>query len=109
MLNKSTDHVAILGHYRRSFQRYRPELARGEAIALRDGAYLDSDVYSASERDRLAFFQDPAAAGITGRIMAYLRFRGRVIATIHLCRHDRIRAFERHHVEQIRRALRRSR
>jgi DNA-binding CsgD family transcriptional regulator len=103
-INKTPRHAEIYRHFRVREASYQRDLARAHAAAARDGAYLDSDVYSLAERDRLPFFGDILRPqGITSRLVAHVRFRGQVTATVHLCRHGRAPAFQRSELELVQR------
>jgi DNA-binding CsgD family transcriptional regulator len=87
-------------YYRRNQDRYQAELARGRDAGLRYGAYIDVELYSFDERQRLAFFNEIIRPQrVASRIIAHLKFRGRPTATIHLCEpgrgRSRLRALDR--------------
>jgi DNA-binding CsgD family transcriptional regulator len=73
-------------------ERYVSELRPGrEAARAQGGAYVDTEVFSAAQRARLAFYRDVIRPqGITGQLIAQLEFRGQRVGAIHLCRHDGI-------------------
>lgn len=99
-VNKSPRHVEVLRRFRVGEAGYLGELERAQAVALRDGAYLDSEVYSLAERRRFGFFNDIIRPqGISSRLVVYVMFRGRVTASVNLCRHGRSPAFQRAHLE----------
>lgn len=70
-------------------QRYTAGLVKGRLAAAKLGAFIDTDVYSSSERRELPFYADIVRPQrITSQIVATLGFRGASSAAIHLCRHD---------------------
>jgi DNA-binding CsgD family transcriptional regulator len=91
--NKAPEFTRTYRHYRERQQDYRADLVKGERAA-RDGGFIDTEVYSFGERQRLSFFCEILRPqSISSRIVAYVSFRGQPTATIHLCRHDRSRPF----------------
>ena len=86
----------LVSHYRANQALYTRELARANAIGLERGAYIDVDVYSLVERQRLAFFNEIIRPqNVTSRIVAQLKFRGQPSATIHLCAEGRSQTWVR--------------
>src|SRR5262249_14489165 len=80
-------------------------LARARAIGLREGAYLDTEVYSFAERQRPGFFNEIIRPqGVASRIVAHLAFRGQPTATIYLCSEHRTGSSTRK-LERVRRLL----
>jgi DNA-binding CsgD family transcriptional regulator len=78
----------LLARYRAKPERYQPSLQKGRLVARAVGAYVDTDVYSGRERDRLPFFAEIIRPqGIRGQLVAAVSFNGRQIGSIHLCRH----------------------
>lgn len=69
-------------------QRYLPGLRKSRAALGRDRMYVDTDVYSSSERRNLPFYADIIRPqGITSQLVIAIDFHGRRRGTIHLCRH----------------------
>ena len=87
--------LAQTRRYGQSPQRYIKELARGREAARRDGgAYLDHEVFTADERRELPFFAEIIAPqGISSQLVAPILFRGRPLASLHLCRHGHSRRY----------------
>jgi DNA-binding CsgD family transcriptional regulator len=85
------------GLYVQNPQRYLPELARATQAAVRNGgAYLDNEIYTASERGRMHFYGDIIRPqNITSQLVGHLSFRERRLGNVHLCRHGRSRSFKR--------------
>jgi DNA-binding CsgD family transcriptional regulator len=100
LLHKGLD---LSQQYRVGQARYSRELQVAHAVGSAEGAYIDTDIYGAAERGRLAFFGEIIRPqGITCRIVAHLGFRGVTLATAHLCRHGRGRGFRRRELEACR-------
>jgi DNA-binding CsgD family transcriptional regulator len=75
-------------------RRYWGSLGRVVARLGSDGVVIDTDVYRAYERDRLApYVETLVPAGITSIVCAALAFQGRATALLCLNRHDRARGF----------------
>jgi len=100
-LPSSSDEAAValdrkplfVGHYRQNQERYRSELAPAHDFGLIHGAYIDNEIFSLRDRQKLAFFSEIIQPQkIAGRLIVQLKFRGRASATIHLCSegHSRI-------------------
>lgn len=94
----------FLSRYAADPPRFEKDLARGRAAAAAsNGAYLDSDVFTARERRELPFFAEIARPqGITSQVVALVRFRQHSFAVMHLERHGHSRAFGQREVEAMR-------
>ncbi len=80
----------MLAHYRQNLHRYWGDLQLGRDAGRRLGAYFDLDVFSAAHRQKSAFFSEIIAPQrLAARIVTNLEFRGRPLATIHLCADSR--------------------
>jgi DNA-binding CsgD family transcriptional regulator len=97
---------AVVNRNRAEYQRYYglflerpahylPGLDKGRVAAeAGGGAYVDTEVYTSRERDELPFFADIVRPqGISSQIVVAIDFHRRSRASIHLCRHGRVRAF----------------
>lgn len=92
--NKSPESRPIFQHYRDNYARLFGDLAKGRHASRRDGAFIDSDVYSLRERMSLPFFCEVTRPqGISQRLVAYLYLRGQELSVVQLCRHGRARPF----------------
>jgi DNA-binding CsgD family transcriptional regulator len=73
---------------------YAPDLHPAVRAAGWPGSYIDTEVYSARDRDRLPLYRELLRpAGMTSQIVALLRCAGRLNGALHLNRHDRGRPF----------------
>lgn len=83
------------------------DLQRGRTAGLQgDGAYLDEEVFTASERRERPFFAEVIRPqGITSQLVGYLRFRDQPLAALHFCRHGRSRGFRRKELDALRGVL----
>jgi DNA-binding CsgD family transcriptional regulator len=81
--------------YRQQPARYRGVLERGAAAASRErGVVLDTDIFSAHERQTLPFYRDiMQPQNITHQALVFLSLHGNRTATLFLCRHGRARRF----------------
>src|SRR5581483_1579704 len=104
VLGKPTRYNEIYRRFRVGEAGYFRDLARAQAVAARDGAYLDSEIYSLAERRSLGFFVEILAPQhITSRLVVHVAFRGRVMAAVNLGRHGRSPAFQRGDLELMQR------
>src|SRR5581483_2873322 len=84
-------------------ERYGPGLAKGQAVAARELAYLDNEIYTARERRELPFYREiMRPQGITSQVIGSVRFRRRQNAILYLCRHGRSRQFGAREREAVR-------
>jgi DNA-binding CsgD family transcriptional regulator len=69
--------------------RFTPDLRKAEAaIAANGGLFVDTETYSAGERDRLRFFAEIVRPqGISSLLIAQMSFRGQVCGLLVLMRH----------------------
>lgn len=88
MVNKA-EFRHLYWNYARNPERYRRGLAKGaRAAGALGGAYLDTDVFSASERRNLPLYVEMVRPqGIASQIVARPTFHGRSIGLVYLCRH----------------------
>jgi DNA-binding CsgD family transcriptional regulator len=98
---------ALHGLYAARPAHYARGLHKGKlAAAAGRGAYLDTDVYTARERDRLPFYRDIVRPqGIRAQLHGLVTFHGHTYGSIFLCRHGRVGAFEGRDVETLRELL----
>jgi DNA-binding CsgD family transcriptional regulator len=94
------DRAQYLRYYGLFLERpahYLPGLEKGRIAAeAGGGAYVDTEVYTSSERDALPFFADIVRPqGISSQLVVAVDFHRRSRASIHLCRHGRVRPFAR--------------
>jgi DNA-binding CsgD family transcriptional regulator len=88
-------------HHRVLYQTLRAERARlvagmekGSLAIQRQQFYLDTEVFSSSERRNLPFYAEIVRPqGISSQICARIGFRGSVYALLFLCRHGRSHGF----------------
>jgi hypothetical protein len=73
---------------------YASDLRPAVAVAGESGTYIDTEVYSSRDRDRLRLFAELLRpAGIASQLVALVRRGGRVVGVVHLNRHGRSRPF----------------
>ncbi|MBI4510405.1 MAG: hypothetical protein HY698_12280 [Deltaproteobacteria bacterium] len=67
---------------------YGDELDKGRRTAMRNGGvYIDTEVFSPTERKSLAFYRDIIQPqGIGSQLALYLMLRRRMFGVVHLCR-----------------------
>jgi DNA-binding CsgD family transcriptional regulator len=92
-----TEYLRYYGLFLARPAHYAPGLEKGRTVAeAAGGAYVDTEVYTSRERDQLPFFADIVRPqGISSQIVVALDFHRRSRASIHLCRHGRVRPFAR--------------
>jgi DNA-binding CsgD family transcriptional regulator len=79
---------ALVELYRVNQALYTQELDRARRIGDREGAYIDTEVHSQSELQKLRFFNEIIRPqGIRTRTVINLNFRQRRLATVQLCLH----------------------
>lgn len=67
---------------------YRRGIQKGTQAAEAHGAYLDLDVFDASERRNLPLYAEMIRPQrINSQVITHLKFRGRPLGIVHLCRH----------------------
>lgn len=105
-LNKE-QHLGLIRKVEQQPQLFEPELQRGRAAGQSGGGgYIDTEVFSASERrDRPFFAEVIRPQGIQSQLVGYLSFRGRSLAAMHLCRHGATRGFRRNALDALRQVL----
>jgi DNA-binding CsgD family transcriptional regulator len=93
----------IHGMYAKAPQRYLPSLEKGHIAARRaGGVYLDTEVYTRRERDRLPFWAEIVRPqGITSQLCAQVTFQSRPTGLVYLCRHGRGAGFTSRDVERL--------
>lgn len=93
-------------NYARNPERYSRGLAKGVLAAQTlGGAYIDTEVFSASERSDLPLYAEMLRPqGIHCQIVARPLFHAQSAGLIYLCRHG-IGRFRRHHLDQMLRLL----
>jgi DNA-binding CsgD family transcriptional regulator len=89
-INKEA-HKHLYWRYSLDPNRYRVGMEKGVAASLRDGAYLDTEVFSLKERERLPLYSEMVVPqGIRSQLITNLQFRGLPVGMIYLCRHGRV-------------------
>lgn len=92
--------------YARDPAPYRRGMERGDLAAVRDGAYLDTEVFSVAERERLQLYVDMVRPqGIRSQLVAHPRFHHQRVGVLYLCRHERVGAFRPRDRERLVRML----
>ena len=86
-------------------RRYAPDLEKTRRVAARDGAFLDTEIFSLRERTRSPFYVDVVRPqGIGAQLCASTGFGGRALSTLYLCRHGSAR-FRPRELDRFRRAV----
>jgi DNA-binding CsgD family transcriptional regulator len=96
-------------YYERFMERpgyYSPGIQKGLAAAAARGSFVDGEVYSSRERDRIPFFAELIRPQrISSQVVTVVDFHGRSRASIHLCRHGRATPFSSEHAALVARLL----
>jgi hypothetical protein len=97
----------LFEHFLQNQQRYFSALVPlNQTMARNGGLALNHDVYSATDRERLAFYSEIAKpGGITSVLSCAMSFRGRPLAGFGLNRHGRSSWFRMRDLERLRRVL----
>lgn len=86
------DHLKYFQLFVANRDHYAPSLRKATACSATLHAYIDTEIYTAAERERLPFFADiirPQRIG--SQLVLYPRVFGRPVASVHLERYGRSR------------------